>query len=353
MLDVIFNNIDHVTFVSSANPLNLKVLHVNDSYNTLGIRKEMIYKDPISIFKLIIHPNDKKNLLVLFYKSIRQKSIKEFEFRIIKPNDDKVYWMSGKMIPVLGKFGVISRMVGVVTDITERKNQEFKQANLYKVQGDVIKMLAHDLRSPISAIKITSEVLLSNLKKIDHQKKASQIISDCEDTLILMEDLLSYIQSDMESIHLNRVPLIVENSINEIIHLYRDNLIDKKITVSLPKTSTSFPLDPLRFHQIITNILSNAIKFTPDHGTIDIGLEIVDNKLTLSISDSGIGIPKELLPNLFEVFTNSRRIGVLGEKSTGLGLSITKKLIQLHGGEIHIISEENNGTTVKLNIPSK
>ena len=67
-------------------------------------------------------------------------------------------------------------MVGVVTDITERKNQEFKQANLYKVQGNVIKMLAHDLRSPISAIKITSEVLLSNLKIWSSKKSISNYI---------------------------------------------------------------------------------------------------------------------------------------------------------------------------------
>ena len=73
----------------------------------------------------------------------------------------------------------------------------------------------------------------------------------------------------------------------------------------------------------------------------------------MSISDSGIGIPRELLLNVFEIFTNSKKLGILAKKSPGLGLSITKKLTQLNGGEIHIISEENIGTTVKLNIPSK
>ena len=119
-----------------------------------------------------------------------------------------------------------------------------------------------------------------------------------------------------------------------------------------PNTQTKFSLDSLRFNQILTNVISNAVKFSNRNSTVNIYLESTEKDLTVNISDQGIGIPDDILSVIFDVFTTSRRVGTFGEKSTGLGLSITKRLVELHGGSIQLFSKEFEGTIVQLTFPN-
>ena len=121
--------------------------------------------------------------------------------------------------------------------------------------------------------------------------------------------------------------------------------------VDVPNSKTNFNLDPLRFNQILTNIISNAIKFSYKNGRILISVVSDENNLTIQVSDEGIGIPDTIKDEIFDVFTSSGRSGTSGEKSTGLGLYITKRLVEFHNGEISIFSNESNGATVKLVFP--
>ena len=215
MLDVIFNNIDHSLFVANSDPSDFHVLYINDSSQTLGIEKEALYNEPFLLFKKI-HPDDKKDFIQYFISAVQKNEMMAFDIRIIKSN--QVCWLNGRFIPVLGPYGVVNRVVGVAIDVTDRKVEEFRLGNLYKIQGDVIKILAHDLRTPISAIKILAESELgSNQLSKSH---VNSIISNCNQTLALMEDLLSYIQSDSEHIKVNRNKIIVEEYFNLVIESF-------------------------------------------------------------------------------------------------------------------------------------
>ena len=352
MLDVIFSNIDHVLCVSNADPDDFKLLYVNDTYKTLGIDKELLNIDPNLFLKSGLHPDDKRILMYSFTSSIRRNKAIEFDFRIIKPNEE-ICWLYGKFIPVLGLEGTVNRVVCVAADVSERKKEEQRLINLYKVQGDVMKMLAHDLRTPISGVKIMAESIMlnSNNNQLSNDH-LSRIIGYCDETLILMEDLLSYIQKDTEYIQLNLSDLIVEQSINLVVESFAAKISEKQITIITPNTQTKFSLDSLRFSQILTNVISNAIKFSNRNSTINVYLESTEKDLTINISDQGIGIPDDILSVIFDVFTTSRRVGTSGEKSTGLGLSITKRLVELHGGSIQFISKEFEGTIVQLTFPN-
>ena len=128
-------------------------------------------------------------------------------------------------------------------------------------------------------------------------------------------------------------------------------LSEKNIIIDVSNSKTNFNLDPLRFNQILSNIISNAIKFSYKNGRILISVVSDENNLTIQVSDEGIGIPDTIKDEIFHVFTSSGRSGTSGEKSTGLGLYITKRLVEFHNGEISIFSNESNGATVKLVFP--
>ena len=110
-------------------------------------------------------------------------------------------------------------------------------------------------------------------------------------------------------------------------------------------------VDQTKFMQALTNLVSNANKFTRRNGHIRVSVQVNAGSITLSVSDNGIGIPKDLLPVLFERFTKARRPGLKGEETVGLGLSIVKRIVELHGGRIWVESEEHQGSIFFIEIP--
>jgi signal transduction histidine kinase len=124
-----------------------------------------------------------------------------------------------------------------------------------------------------------------------------------------------------------------------------------KIAFSVRGNCTHAKLDEKLLRQILTNLLSNAIKYSPEGGTIRFGLECVENAAHFCIQDSGIGIPPESLPQLFDSFYRARNVGTI--PGTGLGLAIVKKCVDLHGGEITVNSEIDKGTKFTVTLPLK
>ena len=121
----------------------------------------------------------------------------------------------------------------------------------------------------------------------------------------------------------------------------------------LPQESLIVPLDTVKFKLVIQNLLSNAIKFTEEGGNINVSLKDHNGQVVVDFEDDGIGIHGNKLGKLFEKFSDARRKGLHGEKSTGLGLSITKKIVDLHGGRIEVQSEEGEGTRFMVYLPKK
>ncbi|MEZ7839293.1 MAG: PAS domain-containing sensor histidine kinase [Flavobacteriales bacterium] len=272
------------------------------------------------------------------------------DFRIIK--NDKILWLCTRVIPIYNDDGVVHRLIGITDDITLRKEKEIRISKLNELQDDVIKMLAHDLRSPISGVKFLAE-LISTKDTISEAKKHSiKIVESCDDTLKLMDDLLSHIQVGNDGLVLKRSNFIVEEQIRFAFNLFEDRIELKGLNVELPCSQTIIFADQLRFLQIMTNLISNAIKFNNKNGLVSVSVSQEDNQVLILVKDSGIGIPKEMQQEVFESFTNYGRAGSFGEKSTGLGLSITKRLVALHNGELSIVSEQTTGTTMKVRLPN-
>ncbi|MFI5322626.1 MAG: two-component system histidine kinase PnpS [Thermodesulfobacteriota bacterium] len=245
-------------------------------------------------------------------------------------------------------------LIVVMFDITDFKRLE-------KIKADFIANVSHELRTPLTAIKGYTETLEEEAYETpDEQKHFLGIIKRHTDRLInIVSDLL--VLSEVES----RDALSKENSsndleeinINEVIksslETLRSKAAEKELEVSFDTNNDVYKVKANRFllEQMYINLIDNAVKYTPENGKISIKVSNSYSQVLTEIADTGIGIPKEHLPRIFERFyrvdkTRSRNLG-----GTGLGLSIVKHIVIMHGGEIEVQSEEGMGSKFSISIP--
>ena len=247
-------------------------------------------------------------------------------------------------------------LIVVLFDITEFKRLE-------NIKADFIANVSHELRTPLTAIKGYTETLEEDaFENPGDQKHFLRIIKRHTDRLInIVSDLL--VLSEVEG----RNTLTEENqsddfediNINEVIksslEALKSKAKEKGLKVSFNTSEPVHLITANRFllEQMFINLIDNAVKYNTDLGEIDIQITILDNNLRIEISDTGIGIPKDSLPRIFERFyrvdkTRSRKMG-----GTGLGLSIVKHIAIIHGGKIDVQSEEGMGSKFIITLPRK
>jgi two-component system sensor histidine kinase VicK len=350
LLDELLSNINHVLFVRDALTENHDIIYVNDAYESLwGRSKQSLIDNPASYIESV-HPDDRDLVIGLYVKFLEGNIEYEKDFRIIRA-DGEVRWIFAKTFAIFNSEGQVYRIAGFAEDITVRKEAEININRLNEVQSGVLKMLAHDLRSPIAAIKLTAGLMegADSSVVIDCTER---IIDCCDNTLLMMDDLLSHIQMNSEGVSLNMSETLVEEEIKKICLDFDIQISQKKLNLKLPTSQTNLYLDSIKFKQIITNLLTNAIKFSHPGDEIRIDVLRTDSSVDIIISDQGVGISEELLPEVFDIFTRARKDGTNGEKSTGIGLSITRRLVELHDASIDISSVLNKGTDVRVSFPN-
>jgi two-component system sensor histidine kinase VicK len=162
-----------------------------------------------------------------------------------------------------------------------------------------------------------------------------------------------FLESAQVTLLKNRVDLV--ERLHLLIGQYQQSQLQLAKTFTLEASSPAIfvSLDQDKFLQVVNNLVSNAIKFTPDEGHIRVCLEEKDQTVLLTVTDDGIGIPPAMQEGLFDKFTKARRPGIRGEESVGLGMSIIKTIVKWHGGNIWFKSQEHKGTTFYVEIPKE
>jgi signal transduction histidine kinase/CheY-like chemotaxis protein len=232
-------------------------------------------------------------------------------------------------------------------------------AEVSRLKSEFLANMSHELRTPLNAILGFSELLRDDLagKITEKQRKdcLDNIYNSGRHLLSLINDVL-----DLTKIEAGRMDLVyeefgVESAVREVLNVLRSLAIKKDIDV----TSTVEPTDALliadknKFKQVLYNLLSNAIKFTPPSGDVVLGAKANEELLTLSFQDSGIGIAKELQHKIFGAFYQVQSASNREYPGTGLGLALTKKLVELHGGSIDFQSAPGQGTIFTVQLPLK
>ncbi|MBA2875510.1 sensor histidine kinase [Thermaerobacillus caldiproteolyticus] len=215
--------------------------------------------------------------------------------------------------------------------------------------------VSHELRTPLSYVKGYSEAILEGMVKTkdDEEKYVRLIHREASRMERLVRDLLDLAQLEGKSVPLRKVPLVFSQVIEDTLAKYEPFLCEKQLSLTTDlNPDIIIEGDGDRIEQVIHNLLDNAIRYTPNGGTIHVQLEQTDPRhCQLMIRDSGKGIPKEKLPFLGQRFFRVDEARTRKEGGTGLGLAIVKQIIYLHGGTVSFSSEEGKGTAVFIHLP--
>ncbi|CAN5836396.1 GAF domain-containing sensor histidine kinase [soil metagenome] len=263
-------------------------------------------------------------------------------------------WTEDQIASLTDLAAAVSTEIELRMDIAERVRVEQSLHEAVRLREEVLGIVSHDLRNPVHTVSLSSGFLLEIIPEVEEQavlrKQLGIIRRAAEQMDRLIRDLL-----DVASIASGR--LSVERHSHDAAALLRaacETLQpiaqEKGIHLEAHTPAGTYPVlvDADRIHQVLSNLVGNAIKFTPEGGKIVLSLEAADQGVEFSVADTGSGIPASQLPHIFEQFWQARGAGRQG---AGLGLAITKGIVEAHGGRIRVESTVEEGTTFSFTIP--
>jgi signal transduction histidine kinase/HAMP domain-containing protein len=239
-------------------------------------------------------------------------------------------------------------MVWTVRDITER-------ARLERAKTDFVATASHELRSPLTSIKGFVELLGRSPENMsERQREFIDIILRSTDRLVeLVNDLLDVARIEADNVDIALRPIDLGDAVRDVVELMRPRIADRhqQLGVYIAPTLPLALADPARVRQILANLLTNAHLYTENGGRIHIGVEADRAWVQIVVADSGIGMTESERQHVFERFFRARSADS-STPGTGLGMSIVKSLVDLHGGEIEVESELGRGSTFYVRIPA-
>ena len=253
-------------------------------------------------------------------------------------------------VPINDDADLTTGAVVLFHDITQ-----LKQAD--KVRRDFVANVSHELRTPLSIVRGYIETLLDNPET--SEKELSRILRVMERHSkrlgLLVDDLLTLAQLESRNTALQFSDVQLEELFESVIRDWGKQLAEKqlKVIVDLSPDARMIRADETRLHEVLYNLLDNAVKYSRENGEIRMQASPRGHEIVLSVTDNGIGISKDDLPRIFERFyradkARSRELG-----GTGLGLAIVKHIAQLHGGRVEAESELGRGTTIRVVLPGR
>jgi PAS domain S-box-containing protein len=315
-----------------------------------------------------IHPDYREKARLANIQAAADHRDYEIEYRVIRPDGVQI-WAAAKGRGMYDADGKLVRMFGVLQDITQRKQVELEREQLLEAEraaradaermsimkDEFLATLSHELRTPLNAIMGWSQLLRSRAHDDEELTEGLSVIE--RNTRVqtqLIEDLLdmSRIISGKIRLDLQRVDL--QEVVKAALASVRHSAEAKEIRLEIVMDPHAGPVlgDPGRLQQCFWNLLSNAIKFTPKRGKIRISLQRINSHLEVCVADDGEGIKPDFLPHVFERFRQADASTTRRHGGLGLGLSIVRQLVELHGGTVRAESAGiGKGATFCINLP--
>ncbi len=275
--------------------------------------------------------------------------------------DGSQLWTMLSTAPLFGDQGEFKGALAMITDITEKKQAEEdlrlaleKEKELNQLKTQFIDIASHEFRTPLTIILGSSEFLLNKYHKLPEEKKfqhLNNIQSGGKRMKSLIDDILAISRADSGNIKPDLSLVHIPSFCHDLIEELQVGILEEHhlqfVMDNLP--SDNIWLDEKILHHILSNLLSNAAKYSPQLSTIDLLINEENNQLIFQVKDRGIGIPESDQPYLFQSFHRASNVGKIS--GTGLGLNIVKKYVEIHGGNITFESEVGLGTTFTVTIP--
>ena len=309
----------------------------------------------------LIHEEDRERAQEEVARSIAEHSQYEIEYRLLRPSGEQV-WISSKGMAQYRADGSTSGIFGVVQDITERKRLEQELwhraeelAGADRKKDEFIALLAHELRNPLAPIRAGLHLLKLDVADASALERARAMMDRQLSHMVrLIDDLLDVSRISTNRLHLQRKPVQLVDVVNHALEGVGPAMqaAGHVLEVSLPDPPVVLDADLTRLAQVIGNLLSNSVKYTPHGGHISLRAELHGHELVVTVKDTGIGIPAHALPRVFEMFSQVDRNVERGTGGLGIGLALVRALVETHGGAVRAESPgPGQGSTFTVTLP--
>jgi len=271
--------------------------------------------------------------------------------------------------PIQDESGQVIGAVNVLVDISDRKRAEMEREELLmkekaaraeaqaanRSKDEFISLISHELRSPLNSVRIYSWLIRANLHNAEKIDTTAQLIErNAQQQLRLIEDLLDTARIVSGKLRIDKQPIDIVPVFTSSLDVVRPSAEEGKIELRSHYGQASEMIigDSVRLQQVIENLLTNAIKFTPKGGFIETWLKRSDESICIIVSDSGVGIDPAFLPYIFDRFSQADSLNSHRHGGLGLGLALVKHLVELHGGTVEAASEGSGlGSTFTVKLP--
>jgi PAS domain S-box-containing protein len=312
-----------------------------------------------------LHPEDRERITRAFAKAMdpAARTLYDVEYRTVGRADGRIRWVTAKGRGVFDEEGRCVRIIGAVLDISARKageqalRESERQLRLSDRRKDeFLAMLAHELRNPLAPISTASTLLgrvHADPAKVQH---IGELIGrQVRHMTALVDDLLDVSRVTRGLIELEPSDVELRSVLHAAVEQARPlvELRQHALEVDLPDADVWVRGDHTRLVQAIANLLNNAAKYTPPRGAVAVRLRRRDGSAVVEVEDSGIGIPEELLPHVFELFTQGERTPDRSQGGLGIGLALVRAIVELHGGTVAVRSDgSGTGACFSIVLPA-
>ncbi|KQY06605.1 hypothetical protein ASD28_30415 [Massilia sp. Root133] len=309
----------------------------------------------IAELQKLVHPDDRQPLRDTVEQAIRAGGEYRATPRVRRADDGRLAWIDMRGRLGLGADGRSTVVHVVAIDITERKRAEEALQLADRRKDEFLAMLAHELRNPLAPISSAADMLRLAYAGEPRVKQISDIIArQVAHMRHIVNDLLDVSRVTRGLVAVARQPIDLRRVVAEAAEQVRP-LVDARrhrLDVALGEAPVMVDGDHTRLVQVVANLLTNAAKYTPEGGHIEVELEAADGQAFLAVRDSGNGIGPDLLPVVFDLFTQASRTLDRAQGGLGLGLALVRKLVELHGGQVDAASAgPGRGSTFTVTLP--
>jgi two-component system CheB/CheR fusion protein len=300
-----------------------------------------------------VHPADRGAIEQRLTMLLRGEEPRELEFRILT-RAGGVRWVAGYGKSFRDRARAPTHVLGVVIDITERKALEEGLREADRQKDEFLATLAHELRNPLAPIRYAAGALRPGLGDALLGQVRGMIERQAAQMARLLDDLLDVSRITRNVVELRRERLQLAPVVQEVVDAAMPAITAGRYDFSLvlPREAAWVEGDRARLQQVVDNLLHNAIKYTPDGARIGIELAVEDDALALHVRDSGIGLSAEMVPRVFELFSQVHTSASHPPTGLGIGLAVVKRLVELHGGTVAVMSGGlGQGATFTVRLP--
>lgn len=361
MNDSLFSVMPNIVYIFDI--YNNKNIYYNKMLSTLtGYTNTELYDNRNSMIELLIHPDD-----VSYFMSHMDRikkgdifktanSVFSMEYRLVGKYGDVINIIDKQTPFKYNQSGSIEQIMGVVIDISDIKEKYHIIENSNEVKDRLLSIIAHDIKNPFQAIIGYADLIQQYYETNDKEElmsylsKMTEVVFDIDE---MLTNIISWVR--INNLKANKIKIKLDEFIDYIVNRYNSSfeLKNIKCDVNIPSNLYLYA-DEYMVHSIIGNFITNAIKFTNINGVIKIIAAGSDreDKIMIEIQDNGIGMNSTTLNSIYNKdFVADVTIGTIGEKGTGLGISICKEFIKKHDGKLYIDSKIGKGTTIRFDLP--